>query len=170
MPRPQPFRYCPQCATELTHQERDGALRGICTAEGCGFVHWNNPTPVLAAVVEQGDDIILIQNKGWPRKIFALVSGFLEANEDPAAGMLREIDEELGVPGEIVDFLGLHAFARMNQLLIGYHVRLAPTAQIDIGAELADYRRIAKDRVRPWDFGTGPIIQEWQRRYRAANA
>ena len=55
------FRFCPQCATPLAwlSQMEDGGetLRLRCTA--CDFTHWNNPTPVLAGIVQVGEQILL---------------------------------------------------------------------------------------------------------------
>ena len=48
------FCFCPTCATRLalvTQAEDSGDVTRLrCPA--CGYTHWNNPTPVLAAVVE----------------------------------------------------------------------------------------------------------------------
>jgi hypothetical protein len=47
-------RFCSNCATPLewiTQAEDSGDVSRLrCPA--CGFTHWGNPTPVLAAVVE----------------------------------------------------------------------------------------------------------------------
>ncbi|MFP3740150.1 zinc ribbon domain-containing protein, partial [Burkholderia sp. SIMBA_019] len=51
----QPYRFCPQCGAPLEHLPMSGRYRHACVQDGCGFVHWNNPLPVLAAVVEYED-------------------------------------------------------------------------------------------------------------------
>ena len=90
------FTYCPKCSHALSKSDVEGVPRVHCPHPGCGFVHYDNPTPVVAAIVQRDDDVILIQNKGWPGTWFGLVSGFLERKEDPAVAVLREVDEELG--------------------------------------------------------------------------
>ena len=49
-----PFRYCPQCAAELAPivELEDSGHKERLRCAACGFTHWNNPTPVLAAVIE----------------------------------------------------------------------------------------------------------------------
>ncbi len=49
----EPCRYCPQCATELAPitELEDGGRKERLRCAACGFTHWNNPTPVLAAVI-----------------------------------------------------------------------------------------------------------------------
>ena len=42
------FKFCPMCAAPLTERIKD---RFECSAP-CGFVNYDNPTPVAAMVVE----------------------------------------------------------------------------------------------------------------------
>jgi ribosomal protein S27AE len=48
------FKFCPQCAAPLAliMQAEDGGDKVRLRCAACGYTHWNNPTPVLAAVVE----------------------------------------------------------------------------------------------------------------------
>ena len=155
------FSYCPQCATPLvTGPYESGGVRTRCPDAECGFVHWDNPVPVVAAIVEHHGEIVLGRNKLWPPKMFALITGFLEKDDpDPASGVLREVDEELGLKGRVVDFVGHYPFERMNQLIIAYHV--VAEGEILLGDELAEYRRIAPERLRPWPGATGQALHDW---------
>ena len=51
------FRYCPRCATELAPiaADEDGGAKTRLRCPACAYTHWNNPTPVLAAVIECAD-------------------------------------------------------------------------------------------------------------------
>ncbi len=60
------FAYCPRCATPLVEKEGGGRSRPTCPAQGCEFVHWNNPTPVVAGIVEHEGAVIVVRNVGWP--------------------------------------------------------------------------------------------------------
>ena len=61
------YRFCPSCGSPLSWvpQMEDGGekLRLRCTQ--CDFTHWNNPTPVLAGIVQVGDQILLARNAAW---------------------------------------------------------------------------------------------------------
>lgn len=153
------MRYCPQCGTELESRTIDDKPRKACPDESCGYVFWNNPTPIVAAIVEHEQDIILVQNKGWPSTWFGLVSGFLEAGESPEEGMLREVKEEVGLEGEITSFVGLYPFAKMNQLIVAYHVRA--TGTVELGDELESVKRVPVEKLKPWPFGTGLAVRDW---------
>ena len=87
------YRFCPSCATPLqpiTQLEDSGPKERLrCLA--CHWTHWNNPTPVLAAVVEYEGKILLARNAAWPGRRFALITGFMEAGETPKQGIAREL-------------------------------------------------------------------------------
>jgi NADH pyrophosphatase NudC (nudix superfamily) len=152
-------RYCPQCARELDQRQVDGRTRKVCPDAACGYVHWGNPTPVVAAIVQRDDDVLLVRPPSFPPKVFGLVTGFLEADEAPDAGVLREVEEELGLTGEVVSLVGLYPFAAMNQLLIVYHVRVA--GEVVLGDELEDVKPVAVAKLKPWAFGTGLALADW---------
>lgn len=156
------FRFCPRCATPLVERVSGGRARKGCPAEGCGFIHWNNPTPVVAAIIEHDGAVLLARGKGWPEKMFALVTGFLEADESPEAGVLREVIEETGLQSEISSFVGAYPFEMRNELLLVFHVRA--TGAVTLSDELEEVKRIPKERLKPWPFGTGLAVRDWLER------
>jgi len=153
------MRFCPLCGEELMEKEIDGAQRITCSSDTCSFVHWDNPTPVVAAIVELDGKVIMIRNKGWPEKMFGIVSGFLEKGETPDDAILREVKEELGLDGKIESFIGYYSFFEMNQLILTYHI--AAKGEIVIGDELEEIRVVEPERIKPWPYGTGPAVKKW---------
>ena len=91
-----------QCGSDMKlkrdHESRD---RLTCSSPTCGFIFYNNPIPVVAAIVEHWSskdrkdvdpsNIVLARGIGWPAEAFGLVTGFLEAGEEPSTGCLREV-------------------------------------------------------------------------------
>lgn len=151
-------KFCERCGGPLQAFTDEGRERLRCDA--CGFVVYGNPTPVVAAIVEHDDEhVILARGKGWPEKMFGLVTGFLEAGETPEAGVLREVKEELGLDGALVSLVGAYAFAMRNELIVAYHVRAS--GPIAIGAELEEIKRVPIVKLRPWPFGTGEAVRDW---------
>ena len=122
-------------------------------------MHYDNPTPVVAAIVEHEGAVLLVRRQGWPEKMFGLVTGFLERSEAPEQAVLRELREELGLEGEVVRLVGLYAFEPMNQLIVAYHLRAR--GEVKLGEELAGFKRIDPAKLRPWDFGTGQAVRDW---------
>jgi NADH pyrophosphatase NudC (nudix superfamily) len=154
------YKHCPACAAPLATRAEDGRL-----ACACGFIHWDNPVPVVAAIVEHEGQVILARNKDWPEKMYGLVTGFLEKDEAPEDGVKREVKEELDLDATAAYLVGLYPFARRNELIIAYHVPAVGTVRLN--EELADIRRIAPEKLRPWDFGTGLAVADWLKRRHA---
>lgn len=155
------LRFCPQCASPLTLGQRGGSQRLVCTSPSCDFVHWDNPVPVVAAVVEHEGQVLLARNVAWPRGFYGLITGFLERNESPQWGVQREVEEELGLSPQGAHFIGLYDFHRKNQLIIAYHV--PATGVVRLNEELDDWKHIPIDQARYWDGGTGLALRDWLR-------
>jgi NAD+ diphosphatase len=137
------YRFCPCCGSPLSWvpQMEDGGekLRLRCTQ--CDFTHWNNPTPVLAGIVQVGNQILLARNAAWTGRKFALITGFMEAGESPEEGIAREIAEETN--------------------LQAYHAVASGT--VKLSPELAEYKMFNFDELVCWPAGTGYALGDWLR-------
>lgn len=157
------FRYCPQCATELAlivATEDSGPTERLrCPA--CDFTHWNNPVPVLAAIVEYRGQVLLARNAAWPAKMFALITGFMEAGESPQDGVAREVKEETNLDVQSVNLVGAYEFLRMNQVIIAYHV--VADGEVRLSPELVDWRLYDLADLKCWPAGTGYALADWLR-------
>jgi NADH pyrophosphatase NudC (nudix superfamily) len=155
------YRYCPMCRTELAPAVHGGKPRLACAS--CGFVHWRNPTPVVAGIVERDGRVVLVRSHGWPQTWYGLVTGFLESGETPDAAVVREVEEELGIAARVTAFVGAYAFDRLNQIIFAYHVDGgAGTIRLD-ATELADHKEVPIAQLKPWPQGTGPALADWLR-------
>jgi len=155
----EPWQFCPRCASPLEMRDNGGRPRPTCPRGH--FVHWNNPLPVLAALVEFEGRILLARNVAWPNGMFALITGFLEADETPEAGVARELKEETDLDVDRLSLIGVYEFIRKNELIIAYHVEASGT--ITLNEELAEFRLVAPERLRPWRAGTGYAMADWMR-------
>jgi len=153
------MNFCPICANNLSSKEIDQVNRLVCSNSDCGFIHWNNPIPVVAAIVEWKGDIILARNASWPEGMFGLITGFLEKGETPESGIIREVKEELGLDVSTCDFIGNYSFIQANQLIIAYHVKAE--GRVFRSEELAELKAVPPEKLVPWDNGTGPAVKDW---------
>jgi len=153
------MKYCPLCANELATTERQGKTYLACSDTTCDFVHWNNPVPVVAAIIEFNDKVLLAHNVSWPEKMFGLVSGFLDEKEAPDRAVRREIKEELNLDTQEVELVGVYPFEQMNQVIIAYHAIC--TGEVRLNEELDDYKLIEKSKLKAWNFGTGLAVRDW---------
>ena len=151
--------FCPQCGQPLRTAEIHGQPRPCCNTVGCAYVDWDNPVPVVAAIVEVDGAVILARNHRWPEKMFGLITGFLEKGETPDDAVLREVQEELGLQAETAHFIGYYPFFEMNQLILAFHV--PAHGDITLNEELAAIKRVPVERLKPWTIGTGPAVRDW---------
>jgi NADH pyrophosphatase NudC (nudix superfamily) len=156
------FKYCSVCGKDLAKGTVDGKDVLCCMSDNCGYVFWNNPLPVVAAIVEMDGKIVLARNKEWPEKMFGLITGFLEKGETPESAVKREVKEELGLDAEIMEFVGVYSFFERNQLIIAY--QLSAAGEIKLGDELAEIKWIPVGKLKPWPFGTGHAVRDWLER------
>jgi NADH pyrophosphatase NudC (nudix superfamily) len=154
-------RFCPVCAGELACREVNEFERLICADPDCGYVFWDNPIPVVAAVVEHEGKLVFARNALWPEGMYGLVTGFLEPRETPEDGVVREVAEELGIDATITTFVGAYNFARKNQLLLAYH--LLGEGEIKLNEELVEHIHVDKSKARYWPGGTGLAVRDWLR-------
>jgi NAD+ diphosphatase len=157
-------RFCTHCATPLALVEaaEDGGAKTRLRCPACGWTHWNNPTPVLAAVVEcvdRGGRLLLARNAAWTQRMFALITGFMEAGETPEAGIAREVKEETALDARAVQLIGVYDFQRMNQIIVAYHVQAE--GEVRLSPELAEYKLFEPAEVRCWPAGTGYALADW---------
>lgn len=157
------MKYCPQCATKLETRLIDGVEHRACGAPGCGFVHWDNPLPVVAALVKYQGNIILARNVKWPPGIFSLITGFLERKEAPEQAVVREVKEELGLDGKIAGFIGHYPFTEMNQIILAFAV--VARGELHTSEEIAESKLVPIEQLASYNFGrlyiTSSVVKDW---------
>jgi NAD+ diphosphatase len=151
------YQYCPMCATKLHELQHSGHTRMACGE--CGFVQWGNPVPVVAALVEYEGKVLLARNVAWPAHFYALITGFLERNETPEHGAIRELKEETNLDAVESSLIGVYPFPMKNEVIICYHIKAV--GQVSLSEELADYKLVEPAELRPWRMGTGLAIADW---------
>ena len=114
------MKYCPMCRNELVVETLDKKPRLVC--KNCGFVFWNNPIPVVAAIVPYNGRIVLV--KSSIRKTWGLPAGHIEEGDTAEERVIYEVYEETGLKAEITEFLGTWKSDTKNILLLMYSVRV----------------------------------------------
>ena len=153
------YQYCPTCTSKL-EMGQEGYMQ--CSSSDCRFVFYNNPVPVVGAIIEYGEKhVLLAHNTLWPPQWYALITGFLEAGEHPDEAVLREVKEETNLDAEMGSFVGHYTFRRMNQIIMIYHVKAS--GEIKLNEELDDYKLVPFDEVKTWPAGTGRGLRDFLR-------
>lgn len=179
-----PFIYCPYCRTELQSRQipdGEGPLRRVCPA--CGFIEWGNSKATAGGViVDDQNRVLLVRRAVAPSKgLWDIPGGFLEADESPEAGAVRELREETGLDVELAALLGIfmdtYGTPRpqdgwvIHTLNCHYLCRIVGGTlhPADDASEAAwfDAENLPPDLAFP---NTGDALQAWQNRLHAVQA
>jgi len=97
------FNYCPCCkSSDLTF---DGVKKLVCKA--CSFAYYHNVASAVAAILEYNGKIILIKRNNEPCKgKLDLPGGFVDPKETAEEAVRREIEEELKISVEKLEYVG----------------------------------------------------------------
>jgi ADP-ribose pyrophosphatase YjhB (NUDIX family) len=114
--------YCLRCGHPVELEEHFGKLRPSCP--NCGWIYFADPKVAVAALIEQGDQILLVRRVNDPQRgLWTLPAGFVDAGEDPAQAIVRECLEETGLHVQVMGLLDVLAgqeHSRGAHILIVY--------------------------------------------------
>ncbi|RMG05794.1 MAG: NUDIX domain-containing protein [Nitrospirae bacterium] len=156
MARPKRPVYCHDCGAVLEKRKIEGKKRLICRE--CGHIHYHNPLPVTAVIVEnERGEILLVKRANQPmRGMWCLPVGFAEADEEIEDAALRELREETGLSGElggVVDVRTAHNWFYGNLVMITYYLR-SVTGQPRAGDDAMEARFFPIEHLPPLAFRT----------------
>lgn len=99
MPK-KPRKYCPYCSDKISIRSEHDTDREYCVS--CNVFFYDNPLPVVSAIVIKDREVLLVKRKNEPYKHkWCLPSGFSEIGESIQQACLRELEEETGIIGQI---------------------------------------------------------------------
>jgi ADP-ribose pyrophosphatase YjhB (NUDIX family) len=142
--------HCTNCGAPLTLGPIPGEERPRLACAACGHIAYVNPRLVTTAipVTDQGEVVLLRRGLEPGRGLWAQPGGFLEIDETPSEGAIRETLEETGLviaPGEIV---GLYARLEAAVVVLVYEASIVAGA-MRTSPEALDVRPFAPAEI-PW--------------------
>lgn len=116
----------------------DDRERLVCG--NCGFVQYENPRIVVGTVATWERRVLLCRRAIEPRKGFwTLPAGYLELNETPEQGALREAWEEARTRMELDGLVAVYSIRRLSQVQLIYRGDMTDP-RIEAGPESAEVR------------------------------
>ena len=90
------LNYCFKCGHELGKVFHEGRERFHCDC--CDEIRFRNSIPVAGVFVVRDEEVLLIKRRNEPNKEkWSYPAGYLEFDERPELGAVRELEEETGL-------------------------------------------------------------------------
>ena len=120
------MKYCSTCGHPVEQRIPDGDNQPRLVCDDCGFVNYVNPKVVVGAVAVWEDRFLLCRRAIEPRVgYWTIPAGYLEVNETPTDGALREVREEANAELVINALLAVYSVPRISQVQLIYRADLA---------------------------------------------
>ena len=100
------LKFCSNCGSYNKFGKIDGNQRFFCSE--CDTIHYENPKPTATLICPRNNEILLVKRAVDPGKgLLGLPGGFIEKGESPETAAKRELKEETGLAGCVVNILGI---------------------------------------------------------------
>jgi len=106
--------FCNYCHGSLARKSLEGRERLVC--ESCGEIYYENPLPAVSVIVpNQKRELLLVKRAREPAKdMWCFPIGFAETGESIEDAALRELREEAGIDGKILEIVDV--FSENNEI------------------------------------------------------
>lgn len=120
------LRHCQRCGTALVPAVPPTEHRERMTCPHCGFIAYVNPRLVVTTLpVTDAGELVLLR-RGIEPSVgkWAQPGGYLEIDETPTEGAIRETLEETGILVEPSRIVGLYARLEAAVIILAYEARI----------------------------------------------
>lgn len=118
------FTFCPHCGEKLIRKEiGDEGLIPYC--EHCKVPLWDLfTTCVICAVVTEDREIALLRQNYVSTTNYVCVAGVMKPAESAEEAAMREVNEELGLKVEALEYVRSYPFEQKEMLMLGFRARV----------------------------------------------
>ena len=114
------YVYCPLCGAKLTEKAAgDDGMVPYC--DGCGKYWFDTFASVaIVMVVNELHEIAMLRQQYLSDTYWTYVAGFMKPGETAEETAVREVQEELGLELETLEYAGTYWFDLREQLMHGF--------------------------------------------------
>jgi NAD+ diphosphatase len=114
------FTYCPHCGNKLIDREiGDEGIIPYC--EACQVPLWDMfSTSVICAVINEFNEIALLRQEYVSAANYVCVAGIIQLGENAEETAIREIQEEIGLEVETIQYIRSYFYDKKSMLMLGY--------------------------------------------------
>ena len=122
------FTYCPHCGSRLVKKEiGDEGLIPYC--ESCKVPLWDMfTTCIICAVVNEENEIALIRQDYVSTTNYVCVAGVMKLGESAEECAAREVEEEIGLKVDKLEFVKTYPYDKKEMLMIGFKASVRKAA------------------------------------------
>jgi len=135
--------FCAACGG-TTEPGKGGSMRRCIV---CNTQHFPRTDPVVIMLVHDGDRALLGRRAGRAG-IFSTVAGFIEQGETIEDAVRREVEEELGVTVDDVEYISSQPWPFPSSLMIGCFAHATSTDYRVDEEEIAEARWFTREELR----------------------
>ncbi len=131
------FVYCPHCGKKLENKEiGDEGLIPYCN--DCKVPLWDMfTTSIITAVLNEKNEIALLKQNYVATANYVVVAGIMKIGESAEDTVIREIQEELGLKVNSLEFIRSYPYPKKEMLMLGYKAIVQKT-NFNISSEVDD--------------------------------
>jgi len=131
------FTYCPHCGKKLENKEiGDEGLTPFCY--NCNVPLWDMfTTSIITAVLNEKNEIALLKQNYVATANYVVVAGIMKIGESAEDTVIREIQEELGLKVNSLEFIRSYPYPKKEMLMLGYKAIVQKT-DFNISSEVDD--------------------------------
>ncbi|MGY1942637.1 NAD(+) diphosphatase [Nocardia asiatica] len=133
----------------------DGAVTTVSKAgwsriTESGYEEFPRIDPAVICLIHDGDDrVLLARQQSWPKSLFSLLAGFVEAGESLERCVEREMREEVGLDVREISYLGSQPWPFPRSLMLGFAAVADPEQPLVFSdGEIAEANWFTRAQVR----------------------
>lgn len=114
------YKFCPECGSALTDRKA-GDEGNVPYCEHCERFWFDSfGSCVIVLVANEYNEIALLQQNYMSTEYMSFVSGYICPGENAEETAMREVEEEIGIKLESLEYAGTHWFAKKELLMHGF--------------------------------------------------
>lgn len=153
--------FCLKCGTPLISKKIEDREREICPA--CGWINYETLKVSAGVRIEKEGRLLLVQRGYNPWKgLWYLPAGFVEVDEEPYQGAIREAFEETGLRVKLTSLVDVYTYTddpRGNGIVVLFDAEIQ-SGELKITPETLDAGFFSADEIYSMKFAGVTVTKE----------
>ncbi len=141
----QTHQFCGQCGNKMIDSPKERAKE--CSV--CKLLAFPKISPVVMALIQKGDEILLARSPHFPPGMYSILAGFVNPGETLEQCVQREVLEEVGLQVEEIKYFGSQSWPFPNSLLIAFSCKWKSGEIVKDPVEIEDAQWFKKGNLPP---------------------